>query len=306
MARISHGGRITPEQLQAAHSSVASFSATIPLGFTATTTVDLKDFDFLFPDLQNDPNNLLPESAATRRNLVRLGQTMHDVSGNDIAGDSKISAIFTYFGQFLDHDITLETQSAGDDALVDPALTPLPLDKIRQSLKNIRTATLDLDSIYDPPALKKGALMEIGEVTKLNGTSSPTLRPPGKDDKNDLKRKSRSPQKNIDREALIGDPRNDENTIIAQLHVAFLRCHNAIVSQGKSFDEARKLLRQHYQHIVINDFLKTIADPKVVEGVLEKGKQSFLRAGRAVLYAAGVQRRRLPLRSQYGSCCLRL
>jgi hypothetical protein len=275
MARIPHGGVISLEQLQTAHASVASFSATVPLGFTAATTVDLKDFDFLFPDLQTDPNNLLPEATSTRDNLVRLGQTMHDVNGSNKAGDSTIPAIFTYFGQFVDHDITLEAGSASAEDLVKPGLVPLPVDKIRQELKNTRTATLDLDSVYDPPAVKNGPLMVIGDVTKLNGGSAPTLRPPGKDDKNDLNRKGRSPQKEIDREALIGDPRNDENTIVAQLHVAFLRAHNAIVGQGKSFDEARRLLRQHYQHIVINDFLMTIADPKVVKKILKDGNQVF-------------------------------
>ena len=275
MARISHGGIITPEQLQAARNSIANFSATVPLGFTAATTVDLKDFDFLFPELQNDPNNLLPESADTRNNLVRLGKTMRDVSGDSRTGDSKIPAIFTYFGQFLDHDITLEQTSATLDDLVKPGLTPLTVDKIQRELKNIRTATLDLDSVYDPPAPRHGAMMEVGDVTKLNGTSKPELRPPNKDDKNDLKRKGRSSQIDIDREALIGDPRNDENTIVAQLHVAFLRAHNALVNQGKSFEEARRLLRQHYQHIVINDFLKNIADPGVVDNILNSGNKVF-------------------------------
>ena len=36
--------------------------------------------------------------------------------------------------------------------------------------------------------------------------------------------------------AIIGDPRNDENLIVSQLHLAMLRFHNAVVGrrQGRS------------------------------------------------------------------------
>jgi hypothetical protein len=93
--------------------------------------VDLKDFDFMFPKLQNNPNNLLPESSATSANLARLGKTMVDIAGNDEAGDSDVPALMTYFGQFIDHDITLELESADLAKLISPSLTPLPLDEIR-------------------------------------------------------------------------------------------------------------------------------------------------------------------------------
>lgn len=275
MPRIAHGQTIDSAQLELAHNSIAGLSADVPFGFIVTKTVDLNNFDFMFPDLQNDPDNLLPESSATRDNLVRLGETMRDVIGNDQASDSDIPAVFTYLGQFIDHDITLEAGSATAEDLVKPTLVPLSVDQIRQDLKNTRTATLDLDSVYDPPAVQNGAEMELGKVTALNGGGPPVMRPPGKDDQNDLKRKERSADPAIDREALIGDPRNDENTIVAQLHTAFLRAHNAIVKQGKTFEEARRLLRQHYQHIVINDFLKTIADGKIVNKVLKFGNKAY-------------------------------
>jgi hypothetical protein len=95
------------------------------------------------------------------------------------------------------------------------------------------------------------------------------------DDFNDLPRKPRSVDPRLDREALIGDARNDENLIIAQMHVAFLRAHNAIVDRGKTFCEARKLLRQHYQWIVIHDLLKRIADPEIVNKALAGGASHF-------------------------------
>ena len=69
-------------------------------------------------------------------------------------------------------------------------------------------------------------------------------------------------------EARIGDGRNNENAIIAQLHVAFLRAHNAIVSGGYTFCSARMLLRQYYQSIIAHDFLKRVADPTIVDSML--------------------------------------
>src|SRR5262249_8974580 len=66
--------------------------------------------------------------------------------------------------------------------------------------------------------------------------------------------------------AQICDPRNDENVIVAQLHVAFLQAHNNAVKKfDLDFDEAQKLIRQHYQWIVLKDYLPRIADPRIVD-----------------------------------------
>jgi len=187
----------------------------------------LQDFDFLFPTLQNNQANLLPQAATTPARLKDLGRTMVDPGA--ATGDSTIPAIYTYFGQFVDHDITLESGSFTTAKLLSTGLVPLGLATIRNDLKNLRTATLELDSLYGPPAprtfpnLNK---MLIGRVTSLQGTEAPSLRPSGKGDDNDLPREPRSPDFAHDRAARIGDPRNDENLIVAQLHLAFLKAHN--------------------------------------------------------------------------------
>jgi hypothetical protein len=59
------------------------------------------------------------------------------------------------------------------------------------------------------------------------------------------------------------------------LHVAFLKAHNALVGQGRTFDEARRVLRQHYQHIVIYDCLKRVADPQVVDDIIQHGNRWY-------------------------------
>jgi hypothetical protein len=83
------------------------------------------------------------------------------------------------------------------------------------------------------------------------------------------------PRNNLGR-ALIGDPRNDENLIVSQLHLAIIRYHNAMVDQlirdhvprHQLFAEAQRIVRWHYQWLVINDFLRKIAGSPVVDNIL--------------------------------------
>lgn len=268
MARVLHGAVVTIEQASAATAAGAGAAPerAMNIPFSMEMVPDFKRFDFLFPDLQSDPANLLPVDPQTVAGLKRLGQSMLDDSPRDEL-NSSVPAGYTYLGQFIDHDITFEVASGDLATITDPNLAPLSLADVRDKIRNTRSATLDLDSVYGGLAPRDGEKMLIGTNTPLNGSARPTLRPTGKDDKNDLPRRPRSADVSVDREALIGDPRNDENTIVSQLHTAFLRAHNAIVDRGHDFATARQLLRQHYQWIVLHDFLPRICDPKIVESV---------------------------------------
>jgi len=250
--------------------------------FNLAASKDLQDFGFMFPQLQANPNNLLPVAPTTQANLILLGATMLDpfnAGPEPNPGDSVIPAAYTYLGQFIDHDVTLETFSAPVPDLFTPGLTPLDPIVIENVIRNLRTGTLDLDSVYGapaPPDPTNGKKLKVGVVAEFDPTDptfsvEPFLRPVGKDDNNDVPREPRSVIVSHDRAALIGDPRNDENLIVAQLHVAFLRAHNKLVSSGMNKKKAQKTLRQHYQHVVINDFLKRVADPAIVDNILQNG-----------------------------------
>ena len=242
---------------------------------------NLRAFGYLFPALQNDPNNLLPVTPDTRDHLVLLGQTMRDAGPGhpDDPGNSVIPAIYTYFGQFVDHDVTLEAESA---ALPRPAgAEPGPAAAGRHHEHAEEPAHGDprprqrLRQAGPPrPGQQRQDEARHGDAAST-AQFVPFLRPPGKDDFNDLPREGPSPDPTHDRAALIGDPRNDENLIVAQLHLAFLRAHNAIVDDGNGFVKARRLLRQHYQHIVVHDFLKRVCDPAIVDGILQNGNQVY-------------------------------
>src|SRR4029453_13621974 len=78
MPRLAHGAVPTPEQVRDAHNDVASRTAEIDLGFAVGGPGALQDFDFLFPPLQNNPANLLPQDPATPARLKELGRAMVD------------------------------------------------------------------------------------------------------------------------------------------------------------------------------------------------------------------------------------
>jgi hypothetical protein len=243
-------------------------------------------FGYLFPDLQNDPDSLLPELPDTLNNLALLGATMLD-PGDDPQFNSRIPSAYTYLGQFIDHDIAFtkidKTPPTLTDscALDDPGLRPWSSAEINAKVTNQRRALLQLDCVYGavapnpaPPRAKgDDQSMAVGMVTP----NPKSLAVPGKDVDNDLVRTAMSAVAKNDRVAMIGDPRNDQNLIVSQLHVAFLRAHNAIVKflrgkalvqPGHEFREAQRILRQHYHWMVLHDFLKQIADPDVVDEVL--------------------------------------
>ena len=280
MPRLNHGTMITTGQIQDSAALLSEVSQDVPLAFTLVQPVNVDRFGFLLPSLQRNPANLLPESPATVEALKALGRTMLDPgrAGPVDPGDSRVPAAYTYFGQFVDHDITLEALSAELPDLLDPDLKPMTVPEIRRTLRNVRTATLDLDNLYSAPAPRDPAdraRMLLGLVSKTGSNQPPLARPPGKGDDNDVPRQPRSSAFREDRAALIGDPRNDENTIVAQLQVAFLKAHNALAAQGRTFDEAQRILRQHYQHLVIHDYLKRVCDPAVVDDILANGPKVF-------------------------------
>jgi hypothetical protein len=276
MPREYHG--ITPSltQLRLTASRVHEANRRANFPYDLAISKHATPFDFLFPELQQS-ETLLPEVAMgnagpldMRRALISLGATMGE-SAQYCPPDSVIPSIYTYFGQFVDHDITLETRSSGLANLSDPTLQPFALPTIRAEIRNGRSPQLDLDNIYYRPAPRVNSRMILGRV------SPGGPRPPGKDDQNDLPRQPRNlDDPENDRAALIGDQRNDENLVIAQLHVAFLRAHNGIVDLGNTFDDARRLLRQHYQWIIIKDFLPRICDPWIVSDLLLHGNRFFL------------------------------
>lgn len=219
-------------------------------------------FGRLFPDLR--PLNDLPEDS-----LRALADTMRD--DKSLPDNKNIPSGYTYLGQFIDHDITLDVTTAGQqendtDALVD-----------------FRTPALDLDNVYGNGPGAQPALYDRIDQRKLAvGRTAPGgIGDPGiqKLLPNDLLRTREGL-------AVIGDPRNDENLLVAQTHLAFIKFHNKVVdridaegaggSPDAVFAKARQTVTWHYQWIVLNDFLNRVVDFNDIQEVRTNGRKLFL------------------------------
>jgi hypothetical protein len=175
-------------------------------------------------------------------------------------GDSRIPAGFTYVGQFIAHDLSFEKV--------------LDLDVTRfGAVKNLRSPALDLDSLYGPGPNEGPSYFEADRIHLKAGTtvdSNGQPERPGFD----------LPRTGADGPlAEIPDRRNDENLAVAQIHVAFIRFHNAVVDElpddSRTFAHAREVVTKHYQWMVLHDFLPKVCDEAVVDEVFdpERGRK---------------------------------
>ena len=213
----------------------------------------------------------LPPLQASDTALQALATAMKDPNPGDSAGNNPdVPAGFTYLGQFIDHDITLDLTSIAEKE-EDPLATT-----------NFRTPRLDLDSVY---GLGPDGSPQLYARNPLNGNQpGPKLLigrnlegpDPAGPFRNDL---PRSPEGF----ALIGDHRNDENLLVAQTHLAFLKFHNKVVdvlSIGPNppadiFAAARKLVVWHYQWMVLHDFVERLTEPGMVAKILHDGRKFY-------------------------------
>jgi hypothetical protein len=200
----------------------------------------------------------LPAFAPPDELLTALGVTMQEDPGTDVDDNDRLndnpnpllSSGVTFLGQFIDHDITMDTTPLAEQRRDPHAVT------------NFRSARYDLDAMYglgpgaDPRLYDPSDPAKLSIVVNDNGVE-------------DAPRRS-------DGVAVIADPRNDQHLVICQLHVAMAKFHGALVDhlrrqgvpEGGVFDAARRLARWHYQWVVIHDFLPRIVGQGVVDEVL--------------------------------------
>lgn len=182
-----------------------------------------------------------------------------------------MTAGVTFFGQFLDHDLTL--------ALKAPLLEPTS----PRRTTNFRTAEFDLDSLYGDGPEGSPELYDINSgdikfrVDAIPGSEHMSRKGAVR---YDLPRDGNN-------NAIIGDSRNDENIIISQFHLAMLKFHNAVVdhlrldptqayrSGREIFRDARRQVQWHYQWIIVNEFLPLTIGQDRVDEILRNGPRFY-------------------------------
>ena len=205
-------------------------------------------FGRMFPGLKPGSYGSTPDEED--QNLSKLAIAM--VSGFDPPKDgadeeeSGIPALYTYLGQFIDHDLTFDPD-ASFQKQKDPDAT-----------EDFRTPAFDLDNVYGRGPGDQPYMYDTDQKSFLLG--DPLFL--GADGARDL-------QRNGAGRALIGDPRNDENVIVSQLQGLFLRFHNRLVRSFPSveFPDIQEMMRFHYQYIVVNDFLPRIVNADVLSAL---------------------------------------
>jgi len=189
-------------------------------------------------------------------NLTKLGEAMS--AGFDSPKDGKddeesgIPALYTYLGQFIDHDITFDPSSS------------LQKQDDPNALTDFRTPAFDLDNVYGRGPDDQPYLYDGGNSFLLGNP----IRGSSDSNAKDLPRNNANPSR-----ALIGDPRNDENSIVSQLQGLFLRFHNRMLADnpGRAFEDIQKLVRFHYQYVILNDFLPQIIHSDVIRTLKTNG-----------------------------------
>jgi len=239
-------------------------------------------FGRLFPQLDPFFRDNTPRLRAALQDIGKLGGMMdaRDELGDGgkaaaiaLIADANLStnnpnnpaqtAGSTFIGQFLDHDMTFDLTSRLA-VVTEPTESP-----------NERTPAFDLDSVYGGGPLRDAELYvpvprgSRARPTKLRIERSGLFE--------DLPR-------NRDNSAIIADPRNDENLIIAGLQAAIIMFHNQAVdlvsrdrglSSEEVFEKARQLTTWHYQWMVVHEFLPKFVGQTVVDDILRNGRKFY-------------------------------
>lgn len=215
-------------------------------------------------DIVNNPN--LARDLITNPTL-----SVNNPDNVDSAGKPVLTAGMTFLGQFLDHDMTFDPTSS------------LERQSDPESIQNFRNPLLELDNLYgsgpgasphlyDQSAGGDGIKFLVEEIPGAAAVSANGFA------RFDLPRNSQNT-------AIIGDPRNDENLIVSQLHMSMLKFHNAVVDYAKAelglsdpgevFAEAQRLVRWHYQWIIVHEFLEKTVGKSMVDDILTNGRKFY-------------------------------
>jgi hypothetical protein len=178
--------------------------------------------------------------------LIALGSAMID-DGSRVSEkrpEILVDCGYTYFGQFVAHDLTKDLSS------VDEAWRKEP-----EELENLQTPRLDLEVLYGGGPEITPALYEEDQLCLKTGRSN-------------VDGKSFDICVGRQGERVLADDRGAENLILRQMTAVFSRLHNFAVEQFRPhfankeslFERARRQTRWQFQYLVVRDYLHTLLD----------------------------------------------
>ena len=164
----------------------------------------------------------------------------------------------TFFGQFMDLDITFDGRST----------LGVPTDPYQT--QNLHPAAFDLDTVYGLGPFATPQYYEKDDPVKLRIESGGAFE--------DLPR-------NADLQPMVPDPRTDQHLMLQGLHCAFILFHNRAVDYVRKtlglvdpkdiFAEAKRLTLWHYHWLIVEQFLPLFVGPAMVDDVLSRGRRFY-------------------------------
>jgi hypothetical protein len=237
----------------------------------------------LFPDLADRPISLMEAengSAAVERTQEALSAITSRMLGPiDPTDLSDNPAAFTYFGQFVFHDIVFSR------------IFGAPVSDVSErALRNASSGSIDLSGLYGRGPVVDPHLYDWASANDTALCRFP-LGLPGVSDRNvklpvdgsverarDLPRVDGSSgfmslqgRKGPYR-PLVADPRNDDNLVLSQLHCALMQVHNRLVDvqiahRGATaqiaFEQARAYLTSVYRRVVVDNYMRRMLSREV-------------------------------------------
>jgi hypothetical protein len=203
----------------------------------------------MFPDLPSfDADEAFLHALGREGGLCDCGDSADTA---EALGD--VAAGWPIFGQFVAHDITADRSSLRSH--VDPG-----------ALRNARAPQLNLECLYGDGPVGQPFLYRRDDPAKLLLGANDADVP-----------------RNAEGIAIVGDPRNDSHLLMAQMHLAMLKVHNAFVDEARRagveeprvFETAVRETQWHYQTIVLNEFLPSLVGQTLVDQIAAEGSRWF-------------------------------
>lgn len=218
----------------------------------------------------------IPSELISYLTFPHEGTTYTDPAAPE-AENPTIPAVFTFVGQFIDHDLTFNGANLFDD-------------QTGTTVPDFASPVIDLDSLYggrsypdDPADMSTKGIITNCDV--FNDDMSFKLMRLGTNEY-DVTRWMDTTEPDRVGAAYIFDPRNDENQLILQVHILLMRVHNKLLKMtyeqdkklnpkhkkdaAKAAEEVKAEVIANWQSVVLNDFLPRVCEQDTLTEVLKQ------------------------------------